>query len=134
MFKLTDKKIITILCSKILLNWPYVLGDCRLFFQKNIVFLGVCSGFAIISLWKRELVPLLYLPFNVTWLLVVCFSSSQLVGFLVCFVALHPKSTAMVIVGQSVHLTTLFPWQAFKQAVNQYCVHILLLVTDNNPS
>ena len=32
-------------------------------------------------------------------------------GF-VCFVALRPKSTAMVMAGQSVHLTTLFPEQA----------------------
>ena len=32
--------------------------------------------------------------------------------FLFCFVALRPKSTAMVIAGQSVHLTTLFPGQA----------------------
>ena len=31
---------------------------------------------------------------------------------LVVFVALRPKSTAMVIVGRSVHLTTLFPGQA----------------------
>ena len=31
---------------------------------------------------------------------------------LVGFVALRPKSTAMVIAGQSVHLTTLFPGQA----------------------
>ena len=30
----------------------------------------------------------------------------------VCFVALCPKSTAMVMVGRSVHLTTLFPGQA----------------------
>ena len=30
----------------------------------------------------------------------------------VCFVALRPKSTAMVIAGRSVHLTTLFPVQA----------------------
>ena len=30
----------------------------------------------------------------------------------VCFVALCPKSTAMVMAGQSVHLTTLFPGQA----------------------
>ena len=29
------------------------------------------------------------------------------------FVALRPKSTAMVMVGQSVHLTTLFPGQAW---------------------
>ena len=30
----------------------------------------------------------------------------------VCFVALRPKSTAMVIAGRSVHLTTLFLGQA----------------------
>ena len=30
----------------------------------------------------------------------------------VCFVALRPKSIAMVMVGRSVHLTTLFPGQA----------------------
>ena len=38
-------------------------------------------------------------------------------GYAVClfvclFVALRPKSTAMVIAGWSVHLTTLFPGQA----------------------
>ena len=32
--------------------------------------------------------------------------------FFVCFVALRPKSTAMVIAGRSVHLSTLFPGQA----------------------
>ena len=31
---------------------------------------------------------------------------------LLVFVALRPKSTAMVIAGWSVHLTTLFPGQA----------------------
>ena len=31
---------------------------------------------------------------------------------LVCFVALRPKSTAMVMAGRSVHLTTLFHGQA----------------------
>ena len=36
----------------------------------------------------------------------------------VCFVALRPKSTAMVIVGRSVHLTTLFLGR-LEQAVNQ---------------
>ena len=30
----------------------------------------------------------------------------------VCFVYLRPKSTAMVMAGRSVHLTTLFPGQA----------------------
>ena len=33
-------------------------------------------------------------------------------SLLVCFVALHPKSTAMVMAGRSVHLTTLFPQRA----------------------
>ena len=32
--------------------------------------------------------------------------------FFFVFVALHPKSTAMVIAGRSVHLTALFPGQA----------------------
>ena len=32
--------------------------------------------------------------------------------FLFVFVALRPKSTAKVIAGRSVHLTTLFPGQA----------------------
>ena len=36
----------------------------------------------------------------------------HLFWLLVGFVALRPKSTAMVIAGRSVHLTTLFPGQA----------------------
>ena len=51
-----------------------------------------------------------------------------------CFVALRPNSTAMVMVGRSVHLTTLFPPGKLEQAVNQYFVHILSLVADNNYS
>ena len=38
--------------------------------------------------------------------------SSFFFVFFFCFVALRPKSTAMVIAGRSVHLTTLFPGQA----------------------
>ena len=38
--------------------------------------------------------------------------SGMQIGWLVGFVALRPKSTAMVIAGRSVHLTTLFPGQA----------------------
>ena len=49
------------------------------------------------------------------------------------FVALRPKSAAMVMAGPSVHLT-IFLLGKFEQAVNQYFVHILSLVTDNNPS
>ena len=44
------------------------------------------------------------------WLFVHVSSRSHVL--FVCFVALRPKSTAMVIAGQSVHLTTLFPGQA----------------------
>ena len=48
----------------------------------------------------------------------------------VCFVVLRPKSTAMVMVGRSDHLTNLFLGK-LEEAVNQYFVHILSLVTDN---
>ena len=60
--------------------------------------------------------------------------TSKLGDLFVCFIALHPKSTAMVIVGRSVHLTPHFFLGKLEQAVNQYFVHILSLVTDNNPS
>ena len=42
------------------------------------------------------------------------FATRKLIWFvcLFVFVALRPKSTAMVIAGWSVHLTTLFPGQA----------------------
>ena len=36
----------------------------------------------------------------------------SIINLFVCFDALRPKSTAMVIAGRSVHLTTLFPGQA----------------------
>ena len=63
----------------------------------------------------------------------VYISIYYVLGLFVCFVALRPKSTAMVIAGRSVHLTTLSLGK-LEQAVNQYFVHILSLVTDNNPS
>ena len=34
-------------------------------------------------------------------------------GLFVCFVAFRPTSTAIVMAGRLVHLTTLFPGQAF---------------------
>ena len=36
----------------------------------------------------------------------------EFVCLFVCFVALRPKSTAMVIAGRSVHLSSIFPGQA----------------------
>ena len=50
-----------------------------------------------------------------------------------CFVLLlTSQSTAMVMAGRSVHLTTLFLGK-LEQAVNQYFVHLLSLVTDQQP-
>ena len=48
------------------------------------------------------------------WQIIIILSIENTVDFVlfVCFVALRPKSTAMVIAGRSVHLTTLFPGQA----------------------
>ena len=40
----------------------------------------------------------------------------------------------MVMAGRSVHLNHTFFLGKLEQAVNQYFVHILSLVTDNNPS
>ena len=51
----------------------------------------------------------------------------------VSFVALRPISTAKVMSGRSVNLTTLFLGR-IEQAVSQYFMHILSLVTGNNPS
>ena len=51
-----------------------------------------------------------------------CFVSNEGIIFqvvlFVCFLALHPKSTAIVMVGRSVHLTSLFLGR-LEQAVNQ---------------
>ena len=43
------------------------------------------------------------------------------------FVALHPKSTAMVMAGRSVHLTTLFSWASLnKQLTSTLCTYFCL--------
>ena len=62
---------------------------------------------------------------------IVFFDKHNFVLFL--FVSLRPKSTAMVMAGRSVHLTTHVFMGKLDQAVNQNFVHILSLVTDNNP-
>ena len=52
--------------------------------------------------------------------------------FLFRFDAQRPRQV-MVMSGRSVHLTTLFLGKR-DLAIKQYLVHILVLVTDNNPS
>ena len=51
---------------------------------------------------------------------------------IVCFVVLPPKSTAMV--SSPNHASSLAFLNKLHVAVNQYFVHMLSLVTDNNPS
>ena len=41
----------------------------------------------------------------------------------VCFVDLRPKSTAMVIAGRSVHLTTLFSWASLNKQLTSNRAH-----------
>ena len=41
----------------------------------------------------------------------------------VCLFALHPKSTAMVIAGRSVHLTTLFSWASLNKQLTSNRAH-----------
>ena len=41
----------------------------------------------------------------------------------VCIVALRPKSTAMVIGGRSVHLTTLFSWASLNKQLTSNRAH-----------
>ena len=51
----------------------------------------------------------------------------QFVCLFVCFVALRPKSTAMVIAGRSVHLTTLFSWAGLnKRLTSNSCTYFRL--------
>ena len=42
---------------------------------------------------------------------------------LLVFVALRPKSTAMVIAGRSVHLTTLFSWASLNKQLTSNRAH-----------
>ena len=60
----------------------------------------------------REPSPLLICMIFQSALLTVWFAAHFILCLFVYFVALRPKSTAMVMAGQSVHLTTLFPGQA----------------------
>ena len=43
--------------------------------------------------------------------------------YLFVFVALRPKSTAMVIAGRSVHLTTLFSWASLNKQLTSNRAH-----------
>ena len=71
-------------------------------FDPFLYFVSTRSDLGIFFLHGRQ--PLPSSAINSHIYLFVC--------LFVCFVALRPKSTAMVMAGRSVHLTTLFPGQA----------------------
>ena len=53
--------------------------------------------------------------------------NGSFISWLVGFVALRPKSTAMVIAGRSVHLTTLFSWAGLnKRLTSNLCTYFRL--------
>ena len=81
---------------------------------------------ALLSLSSQRLVIVVRLFLAMTW------ACLQFVLF-VYFVALRFESTAMTMAGRSVHLKAFFLGK-LDQAVSQYFVHILSLVTDNSPS
>ena len=53
------------------------------------------------------------------------------VFFFLFFCALRPKSTAMVMAGWSVHLTTLFPGQACKAVILTFLLQFLYLLNSS---
>ena len=94
----------------------------------------LCFLFCLV--FAMSLCASVYMCFVVTcWeradlLALVCGVYCEFVNFplFVCFVALRPKSTAMVIAGRSVHLTTLFFfWTSLnKQLTSTSCTYFRL--------
>ena len=75
---------------------------CKQFGRPPVKYFTDCPK-AVLLLW-------IFYVFSVFRLLCLC--ARLFMCALFVFVALRPKSTAMVIAGRSVHLTTLFPGQA----------------------
>ena len=75
-----------------------ILRGSQFIISKNTIFLSLKIDYVLANSADPD-----EMPHNVSF---------NLRLFFVCFGALRPKSTAMVIAGRSVHLTTLFPGQA----------------------
>ena len=69
--------------------------------------LNVLRGYLILKVKTCIFLRLITFKFSI-----FAFTMRSVIVLFVCFVALRPKSTAMVMAGRSVHLTTLFPGQA----------------------
>ena len=120
--QLVDSILLSIYVVTCHWNHFYDLAMCKnfqnCFSEENIIILSLNTVMPIIVMvWLSKMTQCLH----------------RRIFLFVWFVAFRPKSTAMVMVGRSVHVTTLFPGQ-LEQAVNQYFVHILSLVTDIKPS
>ena len=76
--------------------------------SRLVIFHNLCSVFRTMGMFNP-------------WTFVCC----------VCFVALRPNLTAMVMAGRSVHLTTLFSCASLNKQINQT---FACIVTDNTPS
>ena len=73
-------------------------------------------------------------PLKADWSLLVESKVAGKTFVLFVLLLLRPKSTAKVMVGAVSSPNHTFFLGKLEQAVNQYLVHILSLVTDNNPS
>ena len=60
---------------------------------------------------------------NACFMMIAGCGISSVSALFVCFVALRPKSTAMVMVGGSVSLTTFLPGQAGTSSKPELCAH-----------
>ena len=100
-FKPSSKKILTVPGGA-----SFVDPFCYCMFRVcHSVFSVHCSP--VVTCWERAN------PLTLLYVMLSCvFITFQYDILGLCFVALRPKSTAMVIAGRSVHLTTLFPRQA----------------------
>ena len=72
--------------------------------QKNVI---IFQSYLDISSWVEPVLSSRYMSCSRTQN-----SDFAKVFVFLCFVALRPKSTSMVMTGQPVHITTLFPGQA----------------------
>ena len=78
------------------------------------LYLNLCSCLSDLSILGTCVILIMKSCATFDWFIQNCINLGPHVSqeCFVCFVALRPKSTAMVMAGRSVLLTTLFPGQA----------------------
>ena len=94
-------------------EWPLETGFTVLFF-----FTSVFVGYKIkSSIFSKQTIPVEVI---LAGKLLIQMKDSVI---FVCIVALRPKSTAMVIAGRSVHLTTLISWASLNKQLTSNRAH-----------